>query len=145
MSTELLTDIAIWLTHQNIVGGSTGWPIFIGFMPPDDPNNPSDQMISIFETSGEQPDIVRDPSIGEKPFDTPGFQVRGRSAVNDYPGLRAQMTAIFNALHENEPPSSQVSGANYIYIYAKAGILPLGKDEQNRDQATQNYTVMRQR
>lgn len=145
MSTVLLDDIASWLETEGVVGGSTGWPIYKSFIPPDDPANPQSQLIAIFETPGEQPDIIRDPNIGEQPFDITGLQVRGRSAVNGYKDLAAQMKLIFNALHQNEPPSAQVSGEHYVYIYAKSGILPMGKDEQNRDEVTQNYTIMRQR
>jgi len=138
MSTKLLDDIEAWLVSQNVVNGSTGWTLYKSFMPPD-----PDQVVVLFETPGGEVGIIRDASNGEKPFDMPGLQVRLRGAVNGYSALQAQADVIFNALHQNEPP--KISGENYVYIYLKNGNLPMGKDSSNRDEISQNYSIMRQR
>lgn len=145
MNTKLLDDIGAWLTAQNVVGGTTGWTLYKGFLPPDpDPPDPTlDQLVCIFETPGGQADIIRDFSNGEKPFDTPGIQVRIRGTVDGYAALQAQADVVFNALHQNEPPKTATQ--NYVYIYLKNGNLPMGKDSSNRDTIIQNYSIMRQR
>jgi hypothetical protein len=138
-SMPLLDAIADWLITQGVVGGSTGWPMFRGFVPPD-----PDQAIIVTEIPGEDTDIIRDLTIGEQPFDTVGFQIRGRGAVNNYQSLRNQMQVVFQALHQMEPPT--VQGERFVFIYAKtSGPLPMGKDTQNRDELSWNFRAMRLR
>ncbi len=131
-----LDDINNWLVAQSLVGGSTGWAVSEGFLPPE-----PDQVVALFETPGEAPDIVRDPNIGEEPAMAVGLQVRLRGSTNAYAPLRAQAQKIFNGLHQNEPV---IPGGNkYIYVYSKtAGPLPMGKDSNNRDELVWNFSVL---
>lgn len=144
----LLDDLAQWLLTQNIVGGSTGWTVTEGFLPPSDPKKPSQQFIALFETAGEPPDIIRDPTIDEQPVLTVGLQVRGRGAINlansgAYNALRQKMQDVYNGLHQNEPPPPVSGDGNkYVFIYAKtSGPLPMGRDEQQRDEMSWNFRV----
>ncbi len=144
MSNPLLDDIASWLTSQNLVGGTSGWVVFKGYLPPNDPLQPLVQTIALFETPGEPPEIISKQVPQEYAYDIMGLQVRGRGAVNQYQALRAQMQAIYVGLHENEP--NVVSGQDYIFIYAKtSGPLPMGKDEENHDEMSWNFRIMRKR
>jgi len=140
----LLDDIQAWLVTQGIgdnpinlgTSGLTGWPIYKSYEPPS-----PDTLICLFETPGEEPDILRDLTIGEEPYDVLGLQVRARSAVDGYSDLRNKMQQIFKALHQHEP--NVTSGQDYVYIYAKnPGPLPMGKDTQNRDELVMNFSVM---
>lgn len=147
----LLDDIQNWLIDQGLgdlpetnpdTTGATGWPIYKSFMPPT-----PDQVLCLFETPGEPPDIVRDSSNGEKPYDMPAFQVRMRglpSAPGTYQALRAQMQLVFQGLHQHEP--NVTSGEDYVYIYGvTSGPLPMGKDSNNRDELVWNFRVARKR
>ena len=144
----LLDDVGAWLETQGVVGGSSGWTLCKGFMPPSTPNNPGQQLLGIFEVSGKTPDIIRDPTIKEQALFVTGLQVRGRGAINlansgAYNALRTQMQRVYNALHQNEPPVPTSGDKNkYIYIYARTvGPLPMGRDETQRDEMSWNFDV----
>ena len=141
---DLLDVVGQWLIDQGIVGGTSGWPLYKGFLPPSSQDDPTEKCIALFETPGDPPDVIRDPSIHEKTYDNPGLQVRGRSAVNGYQELRVQLQLIFDALHQNEPTGT--SGEVFVYMYGKTSApLQLGKDGTNRDEMSWNFTVMRER
>jgi hypothetical protein len=143
MSNPLLDDIGNYLIAQNLVEGSTGWTLCQSFLPPSDPTQPGAQTICLFETPGEPPEIVGDQTV-ESSYDTLGLQIRGRGAVSGYQALRAQMQAIYLGLHQKEP--AVVSGMDYIFIYAKtSGPLPMGKDQEQHDELTWNFRLMRKR
>ena len=143
----LLDDIEQWLVHQGVgdfyqnlgTSGLTGWPICKGFIPPE-----PDQVIGLFETPGEAPDIISKTVIGEQSYDVVGLQVRMRGAVDGYRELRSQLQLVYKALHQNEP--NVTSGQDYIFIYASnPAPLPMGKDSNNRDELVMNFLVMMRR
>lgn len=136
----LLQQIEDHLIAEGVV--DTGWSVCKGFLPPD-----GDQVIALFETSGEAPDIIPDPDAyyTEQAYDNPGFQVRVRGLAEDYEGPRNKIFECFRALHGNEPAS--VSGEPVVVcLYAvNSGPLPLGVDGSNRHGFTWNFRCKRER
>ena len=136
----ILEQIRAHLIAQGIEGGATDdpsyWPIKIGFQP-STPN----QCITLYMTPGDEPGIVKDPSI-EPAYDKISFQVRVRSELNDYPGSIAKIQQVFEALHQNEPDA--ISGEQYfVYLYSKnSGPLPMGKDSNDRFEFTWNFYAL---
>jgi len=92
-----LDDINNWLVAQSLVGGSTGWAVSEGFLPPE-----PDQVVALFETPGSPGHRPR-PKYWEEPAMAVGLQVRLRGSTNAYAPLRVQAQKIFNGLHQNEP------------------------------------------
>lgn len=126
----MLDEIEAQLSATGIVGGSTGWGCYKGYMPAT-----PDKAIVVVDTAGVDVDI----SDGTK-YDEVTFQLLGRGAEYGYEALQAKMqAAAFTALHDQD-----VSG--YVFIFATTpGPIPLGLDENNRPRMSWNFRAMRQR
>lgn len=136
----LLDDIEQHLVDAGVVGGSSGWTCFKGFLP-----NAPDKTIGLFETMGEEPEVIAEGS-SEPAYVKPSFQVRGRGEAFGYEALRLKMKEVFDNLHESEPTPVTTGASQYIYCYAiSSGPLPMGQDVNQRPQLSWNFRTMRER
>lgn len=131
----LLDDIRTYLVAQGIAGGSTGWPIYEGFMPDD-----QDQMIGLFETGGYPADTL----LRENARVT--FQVRMRSSEFAYASVRSKWEAVFAALQDaQETTGSPKFLVGYTFIQALQVAPLLFNDSKKRPNATVNFRVLKAR
>lgn len=134
---SLLDDIGNHLIGKNIVNGSTGWKLYLGFTP----DSPS-RTVTISETGGPAPDQTS----GTR-HEMPTFQVRVRGDVrHDYVAARAKMKDVVDTLRDpriaigDDPGSPQ---RDYVFIFpAQSGILSF-VDQNERPNMTVNFTTMR--
>lgn len=136
---SLLADVLDHLTVAGLINGSTGWTGYAGYLPPS-----PDQVIAIFETPGEPPELVKDGS-DEIAYDYPRFQVRGRGARHGYAALRSKLGAIFAELHGSSLSPASGDPAYVLVRAVQSGPLPLGLDDNDRPGMTWNYTAIRER
>jgi len=123
---------------NHLVAKGITWPIYTGYLPPT-----PDQVIALFETPGDDADIVSDSS--EISYDKSGFQVRVRGARLDYESVRDQIHLCFVALHANEPATTSGEPV-FVYVYAVgSGPLPMGLDGNERHELSWNFRTMRSR
>ena len=126
----LAEDISTALTNAGVVGGSTGWAVQRRHMQSD-----PDKVVVIYETGGDAPEQ-------RWAIDYPGFQIRVRSAADDFVGARQKLLDVFNTLHSGEV---NIGGA-YVFCYCiQSGPIPMGADEVRRPSFVQNYRVMKDR
>lgn len=135
----LIDDVFDFLTARGLIGGSSGWAGFCGFLPPD-----PDKVIAIYETPGEAPDNFSAGSVPSQ-YDRPSFQVRGRGDVHGYEALRLKMGAIYRALHNSELTPA-TGDPVYTFVFSEqSGPHHLGLDDSSRPELTWNFRAMRQR
>ena len=135
----LITDVLDYLEAQSLIGGVTGWTRAAGYLPPS-----PDQVVAIFETPGEVPEVVPEGST-EQAYDVPGFQVRARGGEFGYSALRTKIGAIYRSLH-GSTLSPTTGDPGYVYVYGvQSGPLPMGNDGNNRPELVWNFVAMRER
>ncbi|RJQ09894.1 MAG: hypothetical protein C4551_03225 [Bacillota bacterium] len=124
----LLDEIGTWLVERGIVGGTTGWTLAKGYMPPT-----PDRIVALFDTGG----TPASPSA-----DQPTFQLRVRAARMDYPGTRAKAWEAFNALQKLR---GELSGVGYESVTARQLPFPMGYDTNDRPEFACNLVAVRLR
>lgn len=126
----LLDDIAGAIVNAGLAGGTSGWTLYKGYLPPE-----PDHAMVLLETPGLAPEA-------ELALDRPAFQVRLRAEPRAYDVARAKLQAVFAALHGQEP----AVGAAYVLLHAAAsGALSLGQDGRERPQLAMNFRVVKAR
>jgi len=104
------------------------------------PSTP-DRVVGVFEFSGLPP-------TGRRDYDQPGIQIRVRCAdgdtVNETEAALAKMDAIYDALHSPDYFPQTINGTLYCEMVAQeSGVLPLGRDQNNRPEFSRNFVVLR--
>jgi hypothetical protein len=132
----LETDVHDYLTALGLVGGATGWPCYVGYMPDD-----SAQTVAVFPTGGYPADTLGRENIRVT------CQVRVRAARLDYATARAKWQALFDALQDAGPGmvGSPDPLESYAYIQAmQQGPLQFN-DANGRPNFTSNWRAMKAR
>lgn len=128
----LLDDVGAALTTAGLVGGATGWTLYLGHLF-DEPDK--DKAVCLYELPGEVPEQ-------KWAIDRPALQVRVRGAANGYSAARAKLQAIFDLLHAGE----DAVGGGMVFLYAaQSGPTPLGADEKFRPHISMRFFSLRNR
>ncbi len=107
----ILTDIAAYLIARGLAPADNNtapagtYLLYQGYMPDD-----SETTMAIFETPGGKPALTLDRLVCEVTF-----QLRVRGARLNYPGVRAQWQACYNALQDSQPTSAYALVQSYNY------------------------------
>lgn len=126
----LLDDFAAALRDAQLVDGTSGWKLYIGYL-----QDGLDRAVCLYETPGGVPEQ-------RWAIDYPGLQVRVRGRADDFAAVQSKIRAVFDVLHAGEVEV----GAAYVYIYALTSEpLSLGQDEKRRPTLVQNYRIMKDR
>ncbi len=121
--TLLLDDVGTQLDTDLVTGGATGWTLFKSYLPPS-----PDQIVSIYETSGEFPDVN---------FTFPGLQIFVRAGEFEYVLARNKMDGVISSLD-----NATVSGYSYIFATTSPQLLRVDNQE-NRILIVLNFKVMK--
>lgn len=131
----LLDEVGAFLTTQGLVGGSTGWQLFEGFVPA----TPDQVVVLLDAPSGE-------PREYAYLLRRPHFQVfvRGmpRTDGDGYTTAKTQHEAILAAL--DGLVGQTLSGVLYPYIWAIGGLSGVVWDVNQRPEFRQNYRCARE-
>lgn len=125
---SLLTDIQTVLVNAGVVGGVTGWTLFLGYLPPD-----PDQAVAVTETGGEPADQTEGTRVDEITF-----QIQVRAAAYRYEDARTKLDGVFAALNDSALPNS-------TFVYVSSGPTPLGYDANYRPKLSLNFKTLRVR
>ena len=118
---SLLDDIGDRLTTDGVVDGAN-WILGKSFIPSE-----PDQVVSIHETGGEDPDQFS-PASG-----VVTFQVQVRGKTFEYDIARTKMQAVFDSLND-----ATIAGHTYTFSM-QSGPLSLGVDGNNRPELAINF------
>lgn len=125
---SLLDAIAMHLTSQGLVDGTSGWGLAKGWMPPE-----PDRVIALFEYAGSPPQNAA-------PLDRPGLQVRLRGDKQQvsgaYAAARAQIERIRESLHA---VGAEVIAPAVRAVVATQSVFPLGLDDNHRIEFACNF------
>jgi hypothetical protein len=126
----MIDDIAVYLAAQGL--GIIEKNLFKGSMP-DKP----DSCIGVFEYSGSPPDLAHDGAE----IENPGLQIRVRD--KSYATGRTKIESIIRALH----PSTNITMGTtfYLSITVNQSPIPLGSDQNGRQEWSVNFTVNKNR
>lgn len=128
MITALLDVVGSYLATAGFVGGSSGWTLASGWMPPT-----PDHVVALFEYSGGPPQNAA-------PLDRPGLQIRVRgdkqSVTGAYTAARLQIERIRQSLHAS---GAEVIAPNVRAIVATQSVFPLGLDDNDRIEFACNF------
>jgi len=123
----VVDDIFAHLETNSLIGGSSGWTGYKGFMP-DSPDN----AVGIFNTGGAEP---------EKGFSLryPTFQIRVRGVATEAgrTAMIAKEEAIYALLHAIA--NATINSVSYAYVIASSDLLDMGRDKKRRPEMTRNY------
>ena len=122
----LVDEVGGALTAAGVVGGATGWTLRYHFVP-DDPS----QVVVLSETGG----VPVSPVLG---YSKPAVQVYVRGEPYQATEARSKLQDVHDAIHGYYGP---LGGRTYWVIAEESGALPLGRDEKNRPEWTQNYVA----
>ncbi len=133
----LLDELGSYLTNQGLVGGSTGWQLFEGFIPAT-----PDQVVVLLDAQSGEPReyayLLR----------RPHFQVlvRGgpRTDGDSLTAARTQIIAILAALDGLVNTTLGSPGVYYPYIWAIGGMADATWDVNQRPEFRQNYRCARE-
>jgi hypothetical protein len=122
---DVATEIATYLEDESI--GTIGTDLFVG----DQPDS-SDNVISVFNTGGYQPDKYL-------PTAKPTVEVLVRN--KSYASCASKIQDVVDLLH-NQYNVTLVSGGNYyFYIRLVAEPSSLGRDEKGRQEFSANFEI----
>jgi hypothetical protein len=133
MTLDLEVAVLNYLTVAGIVGGGTGWPCYVGYMPDDIP-----QTVAVFPTGGYPADTLGRENL------RPTCQVRVRAARLSYAVARAKWQAIFDALQDAKPGlvGSPDPLKGYAFIQAMQTAPLQFNDANGRPNFTSNWRAM---
>jgi hypothetical protein len=131
----VLDDLRQYLIQMGIVGGATGWPCFIGYLPDD-----QDRAVALYLTGGMAAD-----TLGHE-NELPTVQVRVRAGKFALQECESKWREIYNALDQARPGQlmpDPLDGYGAIEALATAPLV--WYDEKLRCNMTQNYRIIKLR
>jgi hypothetical protein len=113
-------------------GLTFGTDLFVGHEP--DGGDVADKVVTIYDTSGGQPDTNRT-------LTNPTVQVRVRGDVFGYQAGYTLAETVFNTLHT--VTNTTVNSTRYIHIIAMGDLFFLGFDDNKRPTWSVNFSILR--
>ena len=130
---RLAEDIAAYLEARGVVGGASGWPVALAFVPPE-----PDRVVVLTETPGVPPG-------GRQLVERPGLQVRVRAAPGASAACEDRCYAVYRALHVLPTGGhSGADGTRYLDVLsAQSGAALLGYDARGRPEYAWTFEIWR--
>lgn len=128
MITALLDSVGSYLTMAGLVGGTTGWLLAKGWMPPT-----PDHIVALFEYAGGPPQNAA-------ALDRPGLQIRVRgdkqSVAGAYAAARLHIERVRQSLHASV---AETIAPGVRAVVATQSAFPLGLDDNDRIEFVCNF------